>query len=151
MDVDKGQVAECQVGLMPGVELGGRKATSRERLFTLLCGSTFSSIADLQFLRPFNQNRRQPPFLRAFRPPQIAGRGDCQASIQPILRASQTIKTVSPLILTLAPDQAIPPMTGARNATQFGFVRTVKREVWHWEFLPEKAEAARRRGAHETF
>jgi D-alanyl-D-alanine carboxypeptidase len=39
----------------------------------------------------------------------------------------------------------------ARNATQFGFVRTVKREVWHWEFLPDKAEAARRRGAHESF
>ena len=39
----------------------------------------------------------------------------------------------------------------ARDATQFGFVRTVKREVWHWEFLPEKAEAARRRGAHATF
>lgn len=39
----------------------------------------------------------------------------------------------------------------ARNATQFGFVRTVKREVWHWEFMPEKAEAARRRGAHEAF
>ena len=39
----------------------------------------------------------------------------------------------------------------ARNATQFGFVRTVKREVWHWEFLPDKAEAARTRGAHATF
>ncbi len=39
----------------------------------------------------------------------------------------------------------------ASNATQFGFVRTVQREVWHWEFLPEEADAARRRGAHTTF
>lgn len=39
----------------------------------------------------------------------------------------------------------------ARNATQFGFVRTVPREVWHWEYLPEKAEAARNRGSHEAY
>lgn len=39
----------------------------------------------------------------------------------------------------------------ARNATAFGFVRTVKREVWHWEFLPAKAEEARRQGTHGTF
>lgn len=39
----------------------------------------------------------------------------------------------------------------ARNATQFGFVRTVKSEVWHWEFLPDKAGAARLRGTHDIF
>lgn len=39
----------------------------------------------------------------------------------------------------------------AQNATQFGFVRTVKGEVWHWEFLPEMAESARRQGTHGTF
>jgi hypothetical protein len=33
-----------------------------------------------------------------------------------------------------------------RNATKFGFVRTVRREAWHWEYLPEKAAAARRAG-----
>lgn len=38
-----------------------------------------------------------------------------------------------------------------RNATRFGFVRTVKREAWHWEFLPDKAAAARRRGSFATF
>jgi hypothetical protein len=39
----------------------------------------------------------------------------------------------------------------ATNATQFGFVRTVKNEVWHWEYLPTKAEVARQNGRHEAY
>lgn len=39
----------------------------------------------------------------------------------------------------------------AGNATGFGFVRTVRREVWHWEYLPEKAREAKSRGSHETY
>ena len=31
------------------------------------------------------------------------------------------------------------------NATRFGFVRTVRSEPWHWEYLPDKAAAARAR------
>lgn len=38
-----------------------------------------------------------------------------------------------------------------RNATRFGFLRTVSREVWHWEYLPAKAAAARARGVFGTF
>ncbi len=38
-----------------------------------------------------------------------------------------------------------------KNATRFGFLRTVSREVWHWEFLPAKASAARARGVFGTF
>jgi len=38
-----------------------------------------------------------------------------------------------------------------RNATSFGFLRTVPREAWHWEFLPDKAAAAKRRGVFSTF
>jgi hypothetical protein len=37
------------------------------------------------------------------------------------------------------------------NATAHGFVRTVSREPWHWEYLPEKAAAARQRGVFGTF
>ena len=39
----------------------------------------------------------------------------------------------------------------ARNATRFGFLRTVRPEGWHWEYLPAKAAAARARGAHSTW
>lgn len=38
-----------------------------------------------------------------------------------------------------------------KNATRFGFLRTVSREVWHWEYLPAKAAAARARGVFGTF
>ena len=38
-----------------------------------------------------------------------------------------------------------------KNATRFGFLRTVSREFWHWEFLPEKAAKARARGVFGTF
>ena len=34
----------------------------------------------------------------------------------------------------------------AKNATSFGFVRTVNGEPWHWEFDPPKATAAKNRG-----
>ncbi len=34
----------------------------------------------------------------------------------------------------------------SKNATGFGFVRTVKSEAWHWEFLPEKAAKAKSKG-----
>lgn len=39
----------------------------------------------------------------------------------------------------------------AKNATSFGFLRTVRREAWHWEFLPAKAAAAKARGVPSTF
>ena len=39
----------------------------------------------------------------------------------------------------------------SRNATRFGFLRTVSHEPWHWEYLPEKAAAARARGVFSTF
>jgi hypothetical protein len=39
----------------------------------------------------------------------------------------------------------------AKNATGFGFLRTVSRESWHWEYLPAKAAAAKARGVHSTF
>ena len=39
----------------------------------------------------------------------------------------------------------------AKNATRFGFVRTVRGEPWHWEYLPDKAAAARARGAFTTW
>lgn len=39
----------------------------------------------------------------------------------------------------------------AKNATSFGFLRTVSRESWHWEYLPAKAKAAKARGVHSTF
>ncbi|HYJ84269.1 MAG TPA: M15 family metallopeptidase [Allosphingosinicella sp.] len=39
----------------------------------------------------------------------------------------------------------------AANATRFGFLRTVRSEPWHWEYLPEKAAAARARGVFSTF
>jgi len=38
-----------------------------------------------------------------------------------------------------------------KNATSFGFVRTVRREAWHWENLPDKAAAAKKRGVCSTF
>lgn len=34
------------------------------------------------------------------------------------------------------------------NATSHGFIRTVKSEYWHWEYLPDEAEEARNRGSH---
>lgn len=39
----------------------------------------------------------------------------------------------------------------SRNATRFGFLRTVKSEPWHWEYMPEKAAAARAKGAFTTW
>ncbi|HEX6376410.1 MAG TPA: D-alanyl-D-alanine carboxypeptidase family protein [Allosphingosinicella sp.] len=39
----------------------------------------------------------------------------------------------------------------SKNATRFGFLRTVKSEPWHWEYLPDKAAAARGRGAFSTW
>jgi D-alanyl-D-alanine carboxypeptidase len=39
----------------------------------------------------------------------------------------------------------------SKNATRFGFLRTVSTEPWHWEYLPEKAAAARARGVFSTF
>lgn len=38
-----------------------------------------------------------------------------------------------------------------RNATRFGFLRTVSREFWHWEFQPQKAAKARAKGVFGTF
>ena len=32
------------------------------------------------------------------------------------------------------------------NATSFGFLRTVSREPWHWEYDPDRAEAAKKKG-----
>lgn len=37
-----------------------------------------------------------------------------------------------------------------RHATRFGFVRTVNREPWHWEFDEPKAERARQSGSFKT-
>lgn len=37
------------------------------------------------------------------------------------------------------------------NATQFGFIRTVKSEPWHWEYLPQQAAQARARGKFHTW
>lgn len=37
------------------------------------------------------------------------------------------------------------------NAPRHGFVRTVASEAWHWEFLPQKAAAAVKRGVFGTF
>lgn len=37
-----------------------------------------------------------------------------------------------------------------RHATQFGFVRTVSGEPWHWEFDPPRAQAAQARGSFKT-
>ncbi|HEX8238702.1 MAG TPA: M15 family metallopeptidase [Allosphingosinicella sp.] len=39
----------------------------------------------------------------------------------------------------------------SQNATRFGFLRTVSHEPWHWEYLPDKAAAARARGVFSTF
>lgn len=39
----------------------------------------------------------------------------------------------------------------AKNATRFGFLRTVSREAWHWELRPAAAAAARAKGKHSTF
>lgn len=36
------------------------------------------------------------------------------------------------------------------NATSFGFVRTVSREPWHWEFNPTRAKAAKNAGTFKT-
>jgi hypothetical protein len=38
-----------------------------------------------------------------------------------------------------------------KNATRFGFLRTVSREFWHWEFQPTKAAKARAKGVFGTF
>jgi len=38
-----------------------------------------------------------------------------------------------------------------KHATKHGFVRTVKSEVWHWEYLPDKAAQARSRAASTTW
>lgn len=37
------------------------------------------------------------------------------------------------------------------NATRFGFVRTVRSEPWHWEYLPAKAASARAKGVFTTW
>lgn len=39
----------------------------------------------------------------------------------------------------------------AKHATRFGFLRTVKKEAWHWEYRPDDAAAAKGRGAHSTW
>jgi len=39
----------------------------------------------------------------------------------------------------------------AKAGTNFGFVRTVSKESWHWEYLPTKAAKARAAGKHSTF
>src|ERR1044072_1439920 len=39
----------------------------------------------------------------------------------------------------------------AKNATRFGFLRTVPTEAWHWEYLPAKAAAGGGGGAHSTW
>lgn len=39
----------------------------------------------------------------------------------------------------------------AANATSYGYVRTVKSEYWHWEYLPAAAKKARDRGSHTTW
>lgn len=36
------------------------------------------------------------------------------------------------------------------NATGFGFVRTVSKEPWHWEYDPPRAQAARAAGTFKT-
>ena len=38
-----------------------------------------------------------------------------------------------------------------KNATRFGFLRTVSREAWHWEYIPQKAAQARARGSFHTW
>ncbi len=38
----------------------------------------------------------------------------------------------------------------AENATAFGFVRTVKKEPWHWEYRPDEARKAREAGQHSA-
>jgi len=38
-----------------------------------------------------------------------------------------------------------------RHATNFGFIRTVRKEAWHWEFLPAKATLAKERGVFTTW
>ena len=38
-----------------------------------------------------------------------------------------------------------------KHATKHGFVRTVKSEAWHWEYLPDKAARARGRGTSTTW
>lgn len=37
----------------------------------------------------------------------------------------------------------------AREATGFGFIRTVAREAWHWEYRPQAARTARANGRHQ--
>lgn len=37
----------------------------------------------------------------------------------------------------------------AREATGFGFIRTVAKEAWHWEYLPQAAAKARANGKHQ--
>ncbi len=39
----------------------------------------------------------------------------------------------------------------SKNATSYGFLRTVRSEAWHWEYLPAKAAAAKGRGAFSTW
>jgi hypothetical protein len=39
----------------------------------------------------------------------------------------------------------------SKNATSYGFLRTVRSEPWHWEYLPAKAAAAKARGAFSTW
>ena len=33
-----------------------------------------------------------------------------------------------------------------KNATSFGFIRTVNKEHWHWEYRPQTAEEFRKEG-----
>lgn len=39
----------------------------------------------------------------------------------------------------------------AKHGTSFGFLRTVKKEVWHWECRPAKATAAKAAGKHKNW
>lgn len=38
-----------------------------------------------------------------------------------------------------------------KNAPRFGFVRTVRKEDWHWEYLPDEAAKAKSRGGFTTW
>ena len=74
------------------------------------------------------------------------------------LRAGQpaghvpTTRTESPSTSTSTAAAAIPIYVWlSKNATRFGFLRTVSSEPWHWEYLPDKAASARARGVFTTW
>ncbi len=39
----------------------------------------------------------------------------------------------------------------AEHATEYGFIRTVRSEGWHWEYRPSEANAAKAKGKHTTW